>query len=99
MNQLLRFGAIRANPIRDAVAAASVGVVDGESMIDLCYEEDSKAEVDMNVVMTGAGRFVELQATAERHPFDDGQLQELLAISRRGIQELFDTQRKALEGL
>jgi ribonuclease PH len=99
VSQLLRFGAIRANPIRDTVAAASVGVVAGDNVLDLTYEEDSQAEVDMNVVMTGSGRFVEVQATAERHPFDDAQLQGLLAFARQGIQELFDIQRKALEGV
>jgi len=65
-------------------------------MIDLCYEEDSGAEVDMNVVMTGAGRFVEVQATAEQSPFDDARLSQLLALARRGIADLIEIQRKAL---
>ena len=58
-------------PIRDYIAATSIGIVDGEIMLDLCYEEDARAEVDMNLVMTGSKKIVEVQATAERHPFDD----------------------------
>lgn len=71
IRQLLQFGVLKKTPIRDSVAATSVGILQGEPLLDLCYEEDSRAEVDMNVVMTGAGRFVELQATAEQTPFDD----------------------------
>jgi ribonuclease PH len=66
-------------------------------MIDLCYDEDSKAEVDMNVVMTGSGRFVELQATAEKTPFDDGQMTRLVDLARRGVTELVAIQKQALE--
>jgi ribonuclease PH len=92
------FGIFKALPLRDYLAAISVGLVDGNAMIDLCYEEDSRAEVDMNVVMTGNGQFVELQATAEQKPFDDLQLTELLSFARRGLRELVDAQ-KALVGL
>jgi ribonuclease PH len=67
----------------------------GDPILDLCYDEDSSAEVDMNVVMTGSGRFVELQATAEKTSFDDVQLARLLEMARRGITELFDIQKKA----
>ena len=80
--------------IRDCVAATSVGLVNGEAMLDLCYQEDSRAEVDMNVVMTGAGQFVELQATAEKTAFDDTHLASLLGLARRGIAALIEVQRK-----
>lgn len=84
------------NPLRDNVAATSVGIVQGTPLLDLCYEEDSAAEVDMNLVLTGAGKFVEIQATSEREPFDDPQLGELLALGRKGIQQLVEMQNEAL---
>jgi len=96
VEQLVRFGAVTADPMLDSVAATSVGIVDGEAVLDLCYEEDSRAEVDMNVVMTGGGRFVEVQATAERSPFDEGQLAQLIELARRGIAQLAAAQREAL---
>src|SRR5205823_138311 len=74
LGQLVKFGALKKSPIRDYLAATSVGIIGGVPMIDLCYQEDSQAEVDMNVVMTGSGQFVEVQATAEKGSFDDGQL-------------------------
>ncbi len=83
--------------LRDYVAATSVGIVAGVPMIDLCYDEDSRADVDMNVVMTGAGKYVEVQATAEQTPFDDERLLELLALARDGIKELVDVQRKIVK--
>jgi len=97
LRQLLRFGAISADPILDSVAATSVGIVDGALMLDLCYEEDARAEVDMNVVMTGGGKLVEVQATAERTPFDEEQLARLVELARRGIARLAAAQREALE--
>jgi len=96
LKQLVQFGALKSLPVTDRVAATSVGIVNGEPSLDLCYEEDSQAEVDMNVVMTGAGKFVELQATAEKTPFDDGQLGRLVEIARHGISELFEIQKTAL---
>src|SRR6267154_2982430 len=96
VRKLVKFGTLKRNPIRDFVAATSVGVVGGVPMLDLCYQEDSQAEVDMNVVMTGAGQFVELQATAEKTAFDDSQLSSLLSLARRGIEELIAVQ-KSLE--
>jgi len=93
VGQLVQFGAIKSNPIRDYVAAVSVGLVDGVPLMDLTYEEDSRAEVDMNVVMTGDGRFIEIQATAEQTPFEDRQLAALLELARRGIAELIRIQR------
>lgn len=97
LRQLMKFGAIKTWPVRDFVAATSVGVVGGEVMLDLCYQEDSEAEVDMNVVMTGAGRFVELQATAEKTPFDEDQLTQLMAFAARGVRQLIEFQKTALE--
>jgi ribonuclease PH len=96
VRQLLEFKQLKANPIRVAVAAVSVGIVDGKPMLDLCYEEDSKAEVDANVVLTGAGRFVEFQATAERNAFDDEQMAQLTALARKGITELVELQKRAI---
>ncbi len=94
LRQLVKFGAIKKTPMRDFVAATSVGVVGGVAMLDLCYQEDSQAEVDMNVVMTGSGRFVELQATAEKTAFDDSQMLDLISLARTGIAELIVIQRK-----
>ena len=84
-------------PLRDCVAAASVGVVARTAVLDLDYLEDSSAEVDMNVVMTGAGEFVEIQGTAEQVPFGPDRLHEMLALARTGISQLVALQRRALE--
>jgi len=83
--------------IRDCVAAISVGVVQGQALLDLCYVEDSSAEVDMNVVMTGSGEFVEVQGTAEQVPFDRARLDALLAVADSGIRRLIGLQRRALD--
>ena len=93
IRKLVKFGALKRSPLRDCIAATSVGVVNGVPMLDLCYQEDSRAEVDMNVVMTGSGQFVELQATAEKTAFDDQQLALLLTLARNGIDELIAAQR------
>ena len=84
-------------PLRGLIAATSVGIVEGTMVLDLPYAEDSKAEVDMNVAMTDAGAFVELQGTAEGAPFSRVQLDGLLDLAERGIRELFDYQRAALD--
>lgn len=94
LRQLVKFGTLKKSPIRDCVAATSVGIVNGEAMLDLCYQEDSRAEVDMNVVMTGRGQFVELQATAEKTAFGDTHLASLLVLARKGVSELIEVQRK-----
>ena len=86
-------GMIRALPVTDYVAATSVGIVNGTPMLDLAYDEDSKADVDMNVVKTGDGRFIELQGTAEGPPFERSALDSLLALADVGIQELVELQR------
>jgi ribonuclease PH len=85
-------GLLRELPILDYVAAISVGIVDGEDVLDLEYSEDSRAEVDMNVVMTGRGNFVEVQGTAEGKPFSRGQLDHLLQLAEKGIQEIIAAQ-------
>src|SRR5256885_9320781 len=83
--------------LRDCVAAISVGIVRGAALLDLNYPEDSTAEVDMNVVMTGRGEFVEVQGTAEQTPFDRARLDALLALAERGIRQLVTLQRRALD--
>jgi ribonuclease PH len=93
---LLAQGRIAASPLRDAVAAVSVGVVKGTPLLDLEYVEDSACDTDMNVVMTGAGGFVEVQGTAEGVPFSRVDLDALLALADRGIRELVSLQRRAL---
>jgi ribonuclease PH len=90
------FGVFPRPPLRCLVAAASVGIVGGEALLDLCYEEDSQAEVDMNIVMTSEGEFVELQATAEKAAFNDDRLAAMLALGRSGAAALFEVQREAL---
>lgn len=97
VRRLLAAGTLKKSPLRDSVAATSVGIVDGAILLDLAYEEDSRAEVDMNLVMTGSGRFVEVQATAEQIAFDDTQLSELLRLAKNGISELLGLQKAALE--
>jgi len=95
-SRMVAAGTIPAHPITDACAAISVGVVDALPHLDLDYSEDVRAEVDMNVVMTGAGRFVEVQGTAEGNPFSREELDELLALAEKGITETFELQRATL---
>ena len=94
--QLREYGVLKNNPLREYIAATSVGLVGGVPMLDLCYEEDSQADVDMNVVMTGTGRYVEVQGTAEDQPFDGSQLDQMLRKAGTGIQDLIALQRKLL---
>ena len=94
--RLMATGQILRHPLTDACAAVSVGVVDGSCMVDLDYSEDSRAEVDMNVVMTGSGRFVEVQGTAEGLAFTRGELEQMLAGAEAGIGQLLDLQRRTL---
>ncbi len=96
LRRLVEFGALKSMPLRDSVAATSVGLVRGVPMLDLCYEEDSQADVDMNVVMTGSGKFVEVQATAEHSAFDDDQMARLIALARTGIGQLVEIQKRAV---
>ena len=94
---LLEKKLIRTNPIQDTLAAVSVGKVQGHAILDLAYEEDSRADVDMNVVMTGAGKFVEIQGTAEETPFDRADLDALLQLAEKGIRTLMEVQKSTVE--
>ena len=96
INWLLSKGSIAANPLREAVAAVSVGIVDGEVLLDLDYSEDSTAEVDMNFVVTTSGRFVEVQGTAESEPFTIEQMDEMRAVALDGISQLLKIQEEIL---
>lgn len=96
VNGLLREGKIEQNPLLCQIAAVSVGIYQGEVVLDLDYPEDSAAETDMNVVMTSLGGFVEVQGTAEGAPFDAEQLQAMLDVAKQGIEQLFDEQKQSL---
>ncbi len=99
MQKMVEAGTLTSAPIRDYVAATSVGIVDGEILLDLNYEEDSRAEVDMNMVMTGSKKIVEIQGTAEQHPFDDAQLKKMMDLARKGIESLVAKQQAMLGSL
>ncbi len=99
VHKLKEAGGLKALPLRDMVAAVSVGMVDGRTMLDLSYEEDVGADVDMNVVMTGSGALVEVQGTAEGAPFSRSDLERLIDLASRGIRRLVKAQREALKGL
>jgi ribonuclease PH len=92
-SRLVTSGGLTGHPITDVCGAVSVGVVDAIPMLDLDYSEDARAEVDMNVVMTGTGRFIEVQGTAEGMPFSRAELDELLALAEAGIADIFELQR------
>jgi ribonuclease PH len=96
--KMVKNGMVEKVPVKDSVAAISVGKVDGEVLLDLNYGEDSKAEVDMNVVMTGSGKFVEIQGTAEGGVFTKEEMDELMKIAQNGIKVLTKIQKKCLEG-
>jgi ribonuclease PH len=96
LSKLVEAGTLQSLPITDGLAAVSVGIVDDKAVLDLCYEEDSKAKVDMNVVMTGKGRYVEVQGTGEESPFSHDELMSLLAIAQKGILNIQQAQREAL---
>ena len=93
---LVEFKVLPRSPLLDSVAATSVGIVGGVPMLDLAYEEDSRADVDMNVVLTGSGKFIELQATAEHTPFEDNELGQMLTLARTGIEAIQQLQQRAL---
>ena len=92
-------GILTADPIKDSVAAVSVGIIDGKVLLDLSYEEDSRADVDMNFVMTGSGKFVEVQGTAESAPFTGKQMERMTEIAQEGIRELLKAQKKVLASI
>ncbi|MGH7888751.1 MAG: ribonuclease PH [Candidatus Binatia bacterium] len=91
-------GIVNADPLKDSVAAVSIGIVDGKILLDLCYEEDSKADVDMNFVMTGSGKFIEVQGTAEHAPFTRKQMERMAEIAQVGIKELMKAQKNVIAG-
>ena len=99
VERLMEAGTLSTSPLRDFVAATSVGLVEGTILLDLCYEEDSQAEVDLNFVMTGARKIVEVQATAEQHPFDEAQLKKMMDYAAKGIETLIARQRSILAQL
>ena len=99
LEKLVDAGTLTSVPLKDFVAAVSTGVVDGEPLLDLCYEEDSRADVDMNVVMTAGHKFVELQSTAEHQVFDDIQLEKMIDLARLGLTSLLAKQQSVLKGL
>jgi len=96
LERMVDAGTLTTLPLRELVAAISVGVVDGEPLLDLNYEEDSRADVDMNIVMTASGKFVELQATAEHQVFDDERLAKMIGLARKGVQTLVEKQQAVL---
>jgi ribonuclease PH len=96
LEKLVEAGTLSSVPLRDYIAAVSVGIVDGEILLDLAYEEDSRAEVDMNFVMTAGRKLVEVQATAERQAFDDEQLSKMLSLAREGVHALVAKQQAIL---
>ena len=97
LERMVAAGMLRSVPLFDSVAATSVGIVGDELMLDLAYEEDSRAEVDMNVVMTGNGEFVEVQASAEGRPYTNDELQKLIDLAAGGISELSKVQQELLQ--
>ena len=99
LHKLRENGVIARLPIEDYVAAISVGIVGGRALADLAYAEDSRADVDMNVVKTGRGRYIEVQGTAEGQPFDGAALDELLSLAGRAIERLVEMQREIVGGL
>src|SRR5881275_3302062 len=96
LEKLVEAGTLTSVPLKDFVAAVSVGIVDGEILLDLSYEEDSRADVDMNFVMTAGNKFVEVQATAEHQVFDDQQLKNMIALARHGLRSLLAKQQAIL---
>ena len=98
LGKLVSAGTLKANPMKQMIAAISVGIVDGNTLLDLCYEEDSRATVDMNVVMLASGGLVETQATAEKDSYSRAELTEMLDVAEAGIRELLVIQEAALAG-
>lgn len=99
LQKLIKTGLVAADVLLTPVAAVSVGAVHGDLLLDLCYEEDATAEVDLNVVMTGGGQFIEIQGTAEGHPFDQATLLGMIDLARHGIEQLLAGQAAVLENL
>src|SRR4051812_12860052 len=96
IRRLVKNGILKRSPILSEVAAVSVGIIEGTPILDLAYAEDSAADVDMNIVCTGKGQFIEIQGTAEREPFSREQMDEMLILAEKGVNQLFEVQRRAL---
>jgi ribonuclease PH len=96
MERLAASGKLKKNPLHGQVAAVSVGIYQGKAVLDLDYAEDSEAETDMNIVMNGAGRFIEVQGTAEGHAFTDDEFAAMLGLARSGIAEVIKVQNEAV---
>jgi ribonuclease PH len=99
LNKLKKDGLLNKIPIKDFVAATSVGILNGNLLLDLSYDEDSQADVDMNIIMTGKGELIEIQGTAERKTFNKDQMDKLLSLAQKGIVELIEIQRNILKGI
>ena len=99
VNRAIRSGLIEKNPMKDYLAAISVGIVNGEVLLDLCYEEDAQADVDMNIVMTGSGDLVEIQGTAEGSPFSVKNMDRMISLAKDGIASLISIQREHLKNI
>ena len=99
VSRMLKNGVIQSNPLKGAVAAISVGVVSGETILDLCYDEDSRADLDFNVVMTDKGDLVEIQGTAEGDPFPRSVVDDLISLAELGVKYHFEAQNIAIQGL
>ncbi|MBO0911915.1 MAG: ribonuclease PH [Acidobacteria bacterium] len=99
LEKLVESGTLPALPLKEYVAAVSVGIVEGEALLDLCYEEDSRADVDMNIVMTAGRKFIEIQSTAEHRAFDEIQLKKMMELGWRGIEILLARQQSVLKSL
>ncbi len=98
VDKLMSEGELNSSPIKSNVAAVSVGIVDGQVMLDLCYKEDSRAQTDMNVVMLGSGEFVEVQGTAEGKAFTRDEMNQALDFAQKGIEELIELQKSIING-
>jgi len=95
--KLIKDGVIKKTPVLDTVSAISVGIVNGEKLLDLCYEEDSNADVDLNIVATGNGRLIEVQGTAEKNPFTKKDMDDLIHLAFKGIKKITAVQKKILK--
>jgi ribonuclease PH len=99
LTKLKKGGLVTRLAVKDFVAATSVGILEGNLLLDLTYDEDSRADVDMNIIMTGRGNFIEVQGTSERKTFNKSQMDSLLALAKKGIEELIDIQRNLLKDI
>ena len=99
LDKIRKEGLITKMPVSDFVAAISVGMLKGEPILDLDYDEDSTSEVDMNIIMTGSGKFIEIQGTAEREPFSKQEMDKLLVLAKKGVEELISAEKKILKGM